>query len=118
MTTRIVVSLLASILLSGCAAHQESRPQNWALAVQTAASREAHEQLAAHYDEVARRMDADAAEQRAMLQQYRGSPFRYSEWLYDMKARSSAMIRDFEMAAAESRRMAQYHRQMAAKQAH
>jgi hypothetical protein len=38
------------------------------LAVQTAESRDAHERLAAHYDEVARQMDADAAEQRAMLQ--------------------------------------------------
>jgi hypothetical protein len=118
MGTRIVVSLMASMLLSACASHQESRPQNWALAVQTAESREAHEQLASHYEETARRMDADAAEQRAMLQQYRASPFRYSEWLYDMKARSAAMIRDLEMAAAESRKMAQYHRQMAAEQAH
>jgi hypothetical protein len=34
-----------------------------------------------------------------------------------MQARSAAMIRDFERAAAESRKMAQYHRKMAAEQA-
>lgn len=57
------------------------------MAAQTAESRDAHEQLAAHYDEVAGRMDADVAEHRAMLEPYLASPFRYNEWLYDMKAR-------------------------------
>lgn len=117
MITRIALSLVGLMVLSGCATNQEARPRDWAVAVQTAETPEAHEQLAAHYDELARRVDADAAEQRAILQQYRGSPFRYSEWLYDMKALATALIRDFEMAAAESRKMAQYHRQMAARQA-
>ncbi len=68
MTRRVAVSLIASMLLWACAPHREPGPENWALAVQTAESRDAHERLAAHYDEVARQMDADAAEQRAMLQ--------------------------------------------------
>lgn len=89
---------------------------SWALAVQTAETRAAHEQLAEHYEEIAKTMDADAAEEREMLQQYQASPHKYGKRILDLRAQANAMIRDFEMAAAESRKMAQYHRQMAAEQ--
>lgn len=104
------------MLLTACAAKQQFTPQEWARAVQTAETREAHERLAAHYDEIAQTMDADAAEERAMLTQYQASPHKYGKRIHDLKARATAMIRDFEMAAGESRKMASYHRQMAAEE--
>lgn len=106
----IVLAGLAGI---GCATKTELKPQNWALAVQTAETREAHERLADHYEEIAQTMDADASEEKAMLAQYEANPHKYGKRLLDLKARAGAMIRDFELAAQESRRMANYHRQMA-----
>jgi hypothetical protein len=50
-------------------------------------------------------MDADAAEERRMLDKYITSPHKYGKQIQDIKGRSNAMIRDFEMAA--------YHRQLA-----
>lgn len=109
----LIVVALAALTGVACATRTELKPQNWALAVQTAETREAHERLADHYDEIAATMDADAAEEKAMLAQYEANPHKYGKRLLDLKARASAMIRDFELAASESRKMANYHRQMA-----
>ena len=105
---------LAALVAVGCASKQGPTPHSWARAVQTAETREAHERLAQHYDEIAQTMDADAAEERAMLAQYQASPHKYGKKIQDIKARATAMVRDFEMAAQESRRMAAYHRELAA----
>lgn len=103
------------IALNACASREKSpRPHNWARAVQTAETRENHEALARHYDEVARQMLADAEEEKAMLEQYQAKPYKYGKRILDLKARASAMIRDLELAAEESKQMADYHRQLAA----
>jgi hypothetical protein len=99
--------------LSACATSQHPQPHDWALEVQTAETRAAHNRLAEHYEEIAKTMDADAAEERAMLDKYIGSPHKYGKAILDIKSRSQAMIHDFELAAAESRKMAAYHRQLA-----
>ncbi|WP_255556396.1 hypothetical protein [Methylococcus sp. Mc7] len=100
-------------LLVACAPAREVRPHKWALAVQTAETREAHEALAKHYEEVAKQMQDDAEEEREMLAQYQAQPHKYGKRILDLKARAEAMIRDFELAAKESRQMAEYHRQLA-----
>lgn len=100
-------------LLSACATTEPPRPHRWARAVQTAETREAHEELAQHYEEVARQMQADADEEREMLAQYQASPHKYGKRIHDLKASAQAMIRDFELAAKESLHMADYHRQLA-----
>ena len=51
-----------------------------------------------------------------MLNKYIGSPHKYGKQIQEIKARSLAMIHDFELAAAESRKMAAYHRQLAGSQ--
>lgn len=99
--------------LSACATSQSPQPHDWALDVQTAETREAHNRLAEHYEEIAKTMDADAVEEKAMLDKYIGSPHKYGKEILDIKARSQAMIHDFELAASESRKMAAYHRQLA-----
>ncbi|MDV3241200.1 MULTISPECIES: hypothetical protein [Methylocaldum] len=116
MRIRIVQVIVPALLvvLGGCATQEGPRPPNWAYAVQTADTREAHERLANHYDEIAQTMQADADEEREMLIQYQANPHKYGKQILDLKARAEAMIRDLEMAAQESRRLAEYHRQLAA----
>jgi hypothetical protein len=106
---------IALISLNACATREKSpRPHNWALAVQNAETRENHEALAKHYDEVSQEMLADAEEEKAMLEQYQAKPHKYGKSILDLKARATAMIRDFELASEESKQMADYHRQLAA----
>lgn len=113
MNAKTIVVVL-SVLLSACATRTPVEPQSWAKAVQTAETREAHLRLARHYEEIAKTLEADAAEEREMLEQYLAHPHKYGKMIQDLKARATAMIRDLEMATAESRQMADYHRQMAA----
>lgn len=61
-------------------------------------------------------MDADAEEERRMLTQYRSRPYVYGKQILDLNTRAEAMVRDFEKAAEDSRKMAEYHRQLAAAQ--
>lgn len=113
---RQITPLAFALALGACASHNGPKPHDWALEVQTAETREAHNRLADHYDEVARTMDADAAEEKGMLQQYIAAPHKYGKQIQEIKARSQAMIHDFELAATESRKMATYHRQLAGSQ--
>lgn len=108
-----VLMLAATLALAGCTNGKELKPHDWAMDVQTAETREAHNQLADHYEEVAQTMDQDAAEERRMLEKYIASPHKYGKQILDIKGRTQRMIRDFEMAAEESRNMAAYHRQLA-----
>lgn len=112
MNKNILCGVMA-VVLSACATNQHPQPHDWALDVQTAETREAHNRLAQHYEEIAKTMDADAVEEKAMLDKYIGSPHKYGKQILDIKARSQSMIHDFELAAAESRKMAAYHRQLA-----
>ncbi|MFM8444480.1 MAG: hypothetical protein ACKN9W_14235 [Methylococcus sp.] len=111
--SRQITALMFALALGACATPSGPKPHDWALEVQTAETREAHNRLADHYDEVASTMDADAAEEKAMLGQYIASPHKYGKQIQEIKARSLSMIHDFELAAAESRKMAAYHRQLA-----
>ncbi len=111
MKKHLLVAL--TLALGGCVSNKDLKPHDWAMDVQTAETREAHNSLADHYEDIAQTMDADAAEERRMLDKYITSPHKYGKQIQDIKGRSNAMIRDFEMAAAESRKMAAYHRQLA-----
>ncbi len=112
MNKNILFGVMA-VVLTACATNKAPQPHDWALDVQTAETREAHNRLAEHYEEIAKTMDADAVEEKAMLDKYIGSPHKYGKEILDIKARSQAMIHDFELAASESRKMAAYHRQLA-----
>lgn len=109
--TRITL-IAAALALSSCA-NQTPKPHDWAHDVQTAETREAHLLLAKHYDEVSELMRADAEEERRMLAEYLAKPYIYGKRLPDLKARTEAVIRDFEDAAKQSKAMADYHRQLA-----
>jgi hypothetical protein len=81
--------------------------------VQTAETRASHNHLAGHYEDIAKTMDEDAAEEQKLLNAYITSPHKYGKQILDIKARSEAMVRDFKMAGQEARKMAEYHRKLA-----
>lgn len=114
MKTTVFLAAIAVLVSLAACASKEMHPPNWALAVQTAETRGAHETLAKHYEDVAKQMDADAQEERDMLAQYEARPHKYGKRLLDLKAHAQAMIRDFELAAKESRQLAEYHWRLAA----
>ena len=105
--------LIAVGLMSACATETGPKPHSWAKAVQTADTRDAHMRLADHYEDIAKTLDADAQEEREMRDEYMAKPWKYGKRIQDLKSRADAMVRDLEMAAKESRQMAEYHRQMA-----
>lgn len=108
--------IIAVSLLTACSGDALIKPQSWARAVQTAESRDAHLRLVNHYEEIAGTLEADAQEEREMLDQYLAKPWKYGKRIQDLKSQAEAMIRDLGKAAAESRHLADYHRQMAAEE--
>lgn len=110
---KLLVSSLALMLLTACAPRETLREPDWAEAVQTAESREAHERLAQHYDKVAQQLQTQAEEERRMLDKYIAAPHKYGKRILDLKAHAQAEVNDLELAAEESRQMAKYHREMA-----
>lgn len=105
--------LFLTVFLIACAGKKEIAPHDWAFDVQNADTREAHLLLANHYEEIAKAMDADAEEERRMLEKYQAQPYKYGRQILDLKARAQGMIMHFEKAAEDSRKMAKYHRQFA-----
>jgi len=108
----IPVFVLAAVLAAGCASN--SGQAEWRLPAQEAESAEDHEQFAQHYDQVAKTLEADAAEERAVLTDYQRRPHRYGRRIKDLKAQSMRLLRDYEKSAKDAREMAEFHRQMAA----
>lgn len=106
--------VLTTLLSAGCASKPERASQDWPLAAQKAETADDHEQLAKHYDELAATMQADADEERRMLTEYQRRPHRYGRRIKDLRARSTALVRDYEQGAQDNRAMAELHRQMAA----
>jgi hypothetical protein len=66
------VLTMGLILLNACATLDKAlRPQQWARTVQDQESRENHEALAKHYDEIARQMLADAEDSKQKADYHR-----------------------------------------------
>jgi hypothetical protein len=85
---------------------------DWARAAENAGTPEEHESLAIHFEDLAKTAEANADEQRRMLADYQARPHRYGRRIKDLRARSSALLRDFEAEAKDARQMAELHRQM------
>ena len=110
----VAISMLVlTAALAACSNSKELHPHNWALDVQNAETRDAHMVLADHYEDIAKTMDADAEEERRMLEQYQAKPHKYGRQIQDLRARAEGMINHFEKAAEDSRKMAEYHRKFA-----
>ena len=108
--------ILATALTLSCASSKTERPstQDWGAAAMNADTPEAHEALAKHFDEVAQTAQSNADAERRALADYQARPHRYGRRIKDLRARSSALLRDFESTASDANQMAELHRQMAA----
>jgi outer membrane murein-binding lipoprotein Lpp len=114
---KLLAVSIAMTVMAGCATTDNGpKPHSWAKAVQTADSRDAHNRLADHYEEIASTLEADAIEEQEMLDEYLARPWKYGKRIQDLKTQASSMVRDLKAAAKESRQMAGYHRQMADEQ--
>ncbi len=114
MNKRMLLAVITALGSMVACTSKELRPPNWAMAVQTADTRDAHEALATHYEEVAKKLLDQAEEERQILGKYLADPHKYGKRILDLKASAQAETTDLELAAKESRQLAAYHRQMAA----
>lgn len=76
MKEKIIALALASALLSACTAKETISPPDWAQAKQTSETRESHNALAKHYEEIANEMRKDAEEEREQLKHYQTKPYK------------------------------------------
>jgi predicted small lipoprotein YifL len=107
------LTIVLLLVLTACAQKQPMDAPDWALAVQTAETREAHQDLAEQHEQVASKLLAQADEERSMLNKYIANPHKYGKRIQDLKAHAQREIGDLELAAKESRQLAEYHRQLA-----
>ena len=89
-------------------------PMDMTRAVQSARSRSDHENLAQHYQDAAKDMQAKAAEHRKLLAQYEANKSFYGKQASSLISHCQGLVRIYEQAAADNTGMAESHRQMAA----
>lgn len=112
-TRRMLMACCAVFILTACASQPKTEPHHWAHAVKAAKSRDDHLRLAEHYEDMARSLEANAAEERQMLKEYYAKPWKQGKRIHGMKSQAKRMVRDMEVAAEDHRKMAEYHRQIA-----
>jgi endonuclease III len=82
-------------------------------AVQSARTRSDHENLAKHYEDAAKEMQASVAEHKKRLAQYEANKGLYGKQSSSLISHCQGLIRVYEQAAKENLGMAESHRQMA-----
>ena len=110
LTCLALVALLGS--LGGCTINPH--PMDMTQAVQSAKTRSDHENLAKHYEDAAKDMQAKVAEHRKLLAQYEGNKGLYGKQAASLISHCQGLIRVYEQAAKENLEMVEAHRQMAA----
>lgn len=108
----LIPALILAVMVSTSCATKNNAAMDWAAAAQNADTTEAHEALAQHFDELAKAAEANAEEERRALADYQARPHRYGRRIKDLRARSGALLRDYEAAANDARQMAALHRQI------
>ncbi|MBS3962980.1 MAG: hypothetical protein KGZ80_00555 [Methylomonas sp.] len=111
---KTLAACAVAVALSACASQPTvTAPHQWGSAVRNAVSCDQHLRLAEHYEDIAKTLETDAQEEREMLDAYQATPWKYGKRIHDLKARGSDMVSDLEKAIGDSRKMAEFHRQMA-----
>lgn len=99
-------------LLGSCA--MNPHPMDMTQAIQGATTRSDQENLAKHYEDAAKEMQAQAEEHKQMLAKYEANKALYGKQAQSLISHCSGMVRIYEQAAAENMSMAEAHRQAAA----
>lgn len=113
MKFHIFIPVLAVLGLLPACAHIDPHPMDMTNAIRSAKTGEDHNELARHYESAAEAMQAKADEQKRCLVEYRKHGYYYGRKTIDVKEHAQALVRVYEEAAEENRRMAESHRQMA-----
>ena len=113
MKTLISLALVASLGLFGaCSINPHS--MDMTQAVQSARTPSDHENLAKHYQDSAKEMQAKVDEHKKLLAQYEVNKGLYGKQASTLISHCQGLIRIYEQAAKENVAMADAHRQMAA----
>ena len=110
ITSLALVAIFA--LLGSCT--MNPHPMDMTQAIQSAKTRSDQENLAKHYEDAAKEMQAKAAEHKQMLAKYEANKALYGKQAQSLISHCSGMVRIYEQAAAENMSMAEAHRQVAA----
>lgn len=106
-----VVLLAVLGLIASCTINPHS--MDMTRAVQSATTRGDHENLAKHYEDAAKEMQAQAAEHKKMLAQYEARRTLYGKQAQSLISHCQGLVRIYEQAATENMNMAESHRQLA-----
>ena len=110
ITSLALVAILG--LLGSCTINPHS--MDMTQAVQSAKTGSDHENLAKHYEDAAKDMQAKAAEHKKLLAQYEANKGLYRSQSSSLISHCQGLVRIYEQAAAENLSMVESHRQMAA----
>lgn len=112
MKTKLLITLILTlVLLDGCGGINP-HPMDMSQAVQNASSKADHEALAEHYEEAAAEMQTKVDEHKKLLTQYQAKSYLYGRQAEDFKAHCEALINAYEKAVKANLSMAKMHRQM------
>jgi hypothetical protein len=113
MKTIISLALIVMFGLMGSCT-MNPHPMDMTQAIQSATTRSDQENLAKHYEDAAKEMQAKAAEHKKMLAKYEANKSLYGKQAQSLISHCQGLVRIYEQAAAENLSMAESHRQMAA----
>ena len=113
MKSRIVFAVLAALGLLVSCAHKDPHPMDMTRPQQAAKTSADHIALAAHYEQTAKALQAQADAEKRELAEYVYHAAYYGRQTEDLKEHSRALIRDYEDAAEKNMQMAAAHRRMA-----
>ena len=113
MKTITSLALVTSLGLFGaCSINPHS--MDMTQAIQSARSSSDHDNLAKHYSDAAKDMQAKADEHKKLLAQYEANKVIYGKQASTLISHCQGLIRIYDQAAKENVAMAEAHRQMAA----
>ena len=115
MNKKIFLALIVSAVLTGACTQMKTHPMDMSAAVAGAKTGADHTNLATHYDEVAKDMEAKVVEHKKLLAHYQKESYLYPsvKQTPSMADHCQTLINLYQKAAEENRMMADSHRQMA-----
>ncbi|HLF96491.1 MAG TPA: hypothetical protein VI457_05055 [Methylococcaceae bacterium] len=113
MNKKIFLALFVSAVIATACARMETHPMDMSAAVAGAKTAADHTDLAKHYDDAAKDMDARVVEHKKLLAHYQKESYLHPKQTPSMADHCQMLINLYQKAAEENRMMADSHRQMA-----
>lgn len=112
MNKKIFLALIVSAALATACTQMKTHPMDMSAAVAGAKTGADHTNLATHYDEVAKDMDAKVVEHKKLLAHYQKESYLHPKQTPSMADHCQMLINLYQKAAEENRMMAEAHRKM------